>query len=67
MSRLNPEKADFAVRIKAKQLAWPIARTEIVRIGDPVTESRPGTGIRTREWISLRLPGRRFTPRGRVA
>ena len=44
MSRLTPEKADFAVRMKAKQLAWPIARTEIVRIGDPVTESRPGTG-----------------------
>jgi murein DD-endopeptidase MepM/ murein hydrolase activator NlpD len=44
MSRLNPGKSDFAIREKAKMLSWPITPTELQRVGDGVTDSRPSTG-----------------------
>lgn len=44
MSRINPEQRDFAIRAKAQRLAWPIERAEVMRVGDGVTDSRPGTG-----------------------
>ena len=42
--RMSPEDHDFAAREVASRLAWPIARTEIKRVGDQVMELRPKTG-----------------------
>lgn len=42
--RINPEDHDFAAREAAIRLAWPIARTEIKRVGDQLMDSRPKTG-----------------------
>ena len=44
MSRINPEKSDFAAREKAKVLGWPVSKRLVTRIGDGVTDSRPGSG-----------------------
>ena len=44
MNRSNPEKSDFAARDKAKLLGWPVPKELVTRIGDRVTESRPGSG-----------------------
>ena len=42
--RMSPEDHDFAARDEARKLAWPIARTEINRVGDQVMEVRPKSG-----------------------
>ena len=44
MSRTSPEKLDFAARDKAKVLGWPVSKDLVTRIGDGVTDSRPGSG-----------------------
>jgi murein DD-endopeptidase MepM/ murein hydrolase activator NlpD len=44
MNRSNPEKYDFAARDKAKRLGWPVPKDLVTRIGDGVTDSRPGSG-----------------------
>ena len=44
MNRSNPEKYDFAARDKAKVLGWPVPKGLVTRVGDGVTDSRPGSG-----------------------
>ncbi len=44
MNRSNPEKYDFAARDKAKLLGWPVPKGLVTRVGDGVTDSRPGSG-----------------------
>lgn len=44
MSRINPEKSDFAARQKGNRLGWPIRPADLQRVGDNVLSSRPGTG-----------------------
>ena len=55
MNRSNPEKYDFAARDKAKLLGWPVPKGLVTRVGDGVTDSRPGSG-RPHKGVDLFAP-----------
>lgn len=55
MSRMNPERSEFAIRERANTVGWPVPAKSLTRIGDEVTASRPGSG-KPHEGIDLFAP-----------
>ena len=54
--RMFPERTDFLARDKAQKHEWPIAATDLLRVGDSVTDDRDGKG-RPHEGVDLFAAG----------